>query len=168
MSDIIKLLAFEEGFSETPYRDSRNYPTVGIGILIGPRNAALSNYTFKMPRVVADLWCRVHVDETAEALATDPDTKAAWAKLCSSANGAPYSDARCAVYLSMAYQMGVGPGVGGGGLSGFINTNALIAAGSWATAALNMEKSAWATQTPNRAKRHIEQFRTGVWEKRYK
>lgn len=168
MTDVIKLLAFEEGFSEKPYYCSLNYPTGGIGMRLGPRGAALSNYTFKIPRVVADLWCRVHVDEVAEQLDADPDTQKAWRRLLAAATGAPYQDARCAVYLSMAYQMGVGVGADKAGLSAFKTTNGLIAVADWHNASIQMGKSAWATQTPNRAKRHMKQFDTGIWCPEYK
>lgn len=156
------LLAFEEGFSEKPYFDSLNYPTAGIGQKLGPRGTPLSCYSFTVPRAVADLWCRCHLDVVSQELDNNPGTRAAWRKLLASATGSPYSDARCSVYLSMAYQMGVE------GLAKFTTTNGLIAAGDWAEGSVQMLKSAWATQTPNRAKRHSQQLASGIWCQEYK
>lgn len=162
MTNITKLLRFEEGFSEKPYFCSENYPTAGIGQKLGPRNSPLKNYTFTIPLVVAELWCRTHVDKIAQELDDNPATRAAWRRLLAAATKGPYEDARCSVYLSMAYQMGVD------GLAKFITTNGLIAVGDFDGGSTQMLKSAWATQTPNRAKRHAEQFKTGVWNGNYK
>lgn len=161
MGSVTSLLAFEEGYRAKPYYDSRGFPTAGIGQLLGPKGTPLSAYTFTVPRVVADLWVRCHLDEIAEALDQNPATRAAWRRLLAAATVGPYNDARCAVYLSMAYQMGVE------GLAKFVTTNGLIAVADWHNASEQMLKSAWAKQTSNRADRHAKQFKTGIWDKEY-
>ena len=64
-------------------------------------------------------------------------------------------DARQDVLAQMAFQMGTG------GLVKFRTTLAHVQAGRFAEAAEAMGKSAWARQTPARARRLAEQMRTG-------
>ena len=65
--------------------------------------------------------------------------------------------ARLAVLQSMAYQMGVQ------GLAAFKNTLQAVIERRWNDAAAGMLNSRWARQTPDRAKRHAQQMRTGIW-----
>ncbi|EMC7876549.1 glycoside hydrolase family protein [Enterobacter roggenkampii] len=146
MSQIISLLNCEEGYREKPYIDTEGYPTVACGIKIGPKGAALSNYSFSVPREVGDVWLESFVNKTIGNMNSNPSIVAAL-KAC--------NEARRDILISMAYQMGVN------GLAGFKNTLAMVAAGNFAGAANGMLSSAWAKQTPNRAKRHAEVMRTG-------
>ena len=61
----------------------------------------------------------------------------------------------------MAYQMGVK------GLLSFTNTLKYIENEHYIEAASNMLKSKWATQTPNRARRHALVMSTGRMESAY-
>ncbi|HCR0385276.1 TPA: glycoside hydrolase family protein [Enterobacter kobei] len=146
MSQIISLLNYEEGYREKPYIDTEGYPTVACGIKIGPKGAALSNYTFTVPRDVGDVWLESFVNKTIGNMNSNPSIVAAL-KAC--------NEARRDILISMAYQMGVN------GLAGFKNTLAMVAAGNYTGAANGMLSSAWEKQTPNRAKRHAEVMRTG-------
>lgn len=146
MSQIIAILNFEEGFRELPYRDSEGYPTVGIGIRIGPKGASLNNYTFRVPKEVGDVWTEVMVEQKLNEMHTKPN-------IVSALNAC--NPARSDILCSMAYQMGVN------GLAGFKNTLAMIASGDFDGAAKGMLNSLWARQTPNRARRHAEVMRTG-------
>lgn len=166
MTDIFDQMVFEEGYREKPYIDSRGYPTVGIGILIGPQGASLSNYTFKVPRTVAEVWVRCHLDD----LVLEIETKPAYAQIrqvlnylraLAYAGASDYQDPRISVLLSMAYQMGLD------GLAAFKNTLGAMGKGDWLGAKNGMLASKWAKQTPNRAKRHAEQMLTGKWAKEY-
>ena len=67
-------------------------------------------------------------------------------------------DARKAVLLGMAFQMGLS------GLMGFRNTLAMVERGDYAGAAGGMLNSLWAKQTPERAQRMAKQMRTGEWQ----
>ena len=67
-------------------------------------------------------------------------------------------DARRAVLMAMAFQMGVD------GLLGFKNTLAMVKAGDFDGAARGMLASLWARQTPERAHRMSEQMRTNAWQ----
>ena len=67
-------------------------------------------------------------------------------------------DVRKGVLLNMSFQRGVS------GLMAFKNTLAKIETGDYEGASVNMLKSKWATQTPNRAQRMAEQMRSGKWQ----
>ena len=64
-------------------------------------------------------------------------------------------EARQAVLVAMAFQMGIG------GLLKFVNTLAAVGRGDYAAAADGMRASVWARQTPLRAIRMAEQMQTG-------
>ena len=68
------------------------------------------------------------------------------------------NDARKAVLMNMAFQLGIT------GLMGFSKTLSLIESGDYAQAADQMLRSKWASQTPNRAYEMAEQMRTGQWQ----
>lgn len=165
MTDTNDLLRFEEGYSATPYRDSEGYPTVAIGIRIGPKGAPLAGYQFRVPLVVAEAWTDTFVDDMLHQIDTNPKyagIKIALGRCQQAALIAPVKqNPRCAVLISMAYQMGLD------GLAGFVNTLTLIDHGAFDSAADNMLKSKWAAQTPDRAKRHADQMRSGIWYKGY-
>lgn len=149
MSQIIPILNFEEGYVESPYLDTLGFPTVAGGIRIGPKGAALSNYTFRVPRKVGDVWKQVIVDEKVLDMNSRPEIYAAL-KQC--------NPARADVLYSMAYQMGVD------GLAAFKNTLVMISNGNFTGAAEGMLNSLWAKQTPGRARRHAEVMRTGSYD----
>ena len=149
MSMIIPLLNFEEGFRSRPYIDTEGYPTVGVGFLIGPKGASVSNYTFSLSKNVSDVWLQELVSSKLADMKAQPNIAAAL-KQC--------NPARADVLLSMGYQLGVN------GLAGFKNTLAMIAAGNFTGAAAGMLNSKWATQTPKRAQRHAEVMRTGTYD----
>lgn len=153
MSDIIKLLNYEEGYSETPYYCSAGYPTIGIGQRIGPKGAPLKLYEFTVSKALAAVWLAEKIKETLDDMDNYPNIKAAMA-VCNAA--------RQAVLISMAYQMGAE------GLSKFANTLKAVTEKRWSDAAAGMLNSAWAKQTPNRAKRHAQQMLTGEWSPEYK
>ncbi|AMG57743.1 glycoside hydrolase family protein [Pantoea vagans] len=149
MSQIIPILNFEEGYVESPYLDTLGFPTVAGGIRIGPKGASLSNYTFRVPRKVGDVWKQVIVDEKVLDMNSRPAIYAAL-KQC--------NPARADVLYSMAYQMGVD------GLAAFKNTLVMISNGNFTGAAEGMLNSLWAKQTPARARRHSEVMRTGSYD----
>ena len=153
MSDIIKLLNYEEGFSNKPYYCSAGYPTIGIGQRIGPKGAPLSNYQFTASRQLAAVWLSEELQQKIADMSTHANITAAMAAC---------NDARKAILISMAYQMGAD------GLAKFNNTLKAVADRRWDDAASGMLASAWAKQTPNRAARHAEQMKTGEWCIKYK
>lgn len=149
MSQIIAILNYEEGFRPNPYIDTEGYPTVGTGFLIGPKGAALSNYTFSLSKQVSDVWLQELVDSRIQQMNANPAILAALKKC---------NPARSDVLISMAYQLGTV------GLAGFKNTLAMVAAENFSGAASGMLNSLWAKQTPKRANRHAEVMRTGTYD----
>ena len=151
--NIVSLLNFEEGYSEKPYYCSAGYPTIGIGKRIGPKGAPLSNYQFTASRQLAAVWLSEELQQKVADMSTHANITAAMASC---------NDARKAILISMAYQMGAD------GLAKFANTLKAVAEQRWDDAANGMLNSAWAKQTPNRAARHAEQMKTGEWCIKYK
>lgn len=149
MSQIIPILNYEEGYREKPYIDTEGYPTVGIGIKIGPKGADLKYYTFTLPRIVGDVWAKNFVDRVIRECRANPSIYSAMQRC---------NPARQDILFSMAYQMGTA------GLAGFKDTLAMIAAGKFDEASSGMLNSKWARQTPNRARRHAEVMRSGSYD----
>lgn len=140
MIDIYKQLRFEEGVRKSAYQDHLGYWTIGVGRLIDARkNAGLSDdeidYLLKndVKRVRAQI-----------------EANLPWF--------AGLNDARQAVLIGMAFQMGVE------GLLGFKQTLAAIQDEHYAHAGVLMLQSKWARQTPNRASRMARQIETGEWQ----
>lgn len=153
MPNITSLLQYEEGFREKPYLCSEGYPTVGTGIRIGPKGADLRNYQFTVPREVDAVWLQSILNSTMRSMLSNERIAKAMNVL---------DEARTAVLVSMAYQMGVA------GLAQFKNTLYLVETKQFEEAAKAMLDSKWTRQTPNRAKRHAEQMRSGLWCTEYK
>lgn len=138
-SNITRLLRGEEGEVLTEYKDHLGYSTIGVGRLIDARKGG-----------------GITAEESAYLLSNDIQKKLSelerklpWVK--------ELDEARRGVLLSMAFQMGTD------GLLGFKNTLEMVRTGRYTDAAKGMLNSLWAKQTPQRAKRHSEQMRTGKW-----
>lgn len=138
-SNITRLLRGEEGEVLTEYKDHLGYSTIGVGRLIDARKGG-----------------GITTEESAYLLSNDIQKKLSelerklpWVK--------ELDEARRGVLLSMAFQMGTD------GLLGFKNTLEMVRTGRYTDAAKGMLNSLWAKQTPQRAKRHSEQMRTGKW-----
>ena len=153
MSDILKLLNREEGFSDKPYYCSAGYPTIAHGIRIGPKGAPLSQYQFTVTKALAAVWLAEKVKETLDDMDNYANIRAAM-EAC--------NEPRQAILISMAYQMGAK------GLAGFTSTLKYIASQNWHAAQSGMLASKWQRDTPNRAQRHAIQMLTGNWYPDYK
>lgn len=158
---IIDLLKFEEGWRSRPYIDTRGYPTVGYGFLIGPRGANISSYTFELPESVGETWLNYHVRQTIDDMKATTVIASALASCLEADSRALFYNPRAAILISMAYQMGVP------GLANFRNTLLNITNQNWFGAETGMLKSKWASQTPKRARRHALQMKTGEWATEY-
>lgn len=137
--NITRLLRGEEGEVLSEYKDHLGYSTIGVGRLIDARKGG-----------------GITAEESAYLLSNDIQKKLSelerklpWIK--------ELDEARRGVLLSMAFQMGTA------GLLGFKNTLEMVRTGRYTDAAKGMLNSLWAKQTPQRAKRHSEQMRTGKW-----
>ena len=138
MPNIISLLQYEEGFREKPYLCSEGYPTVGTGIRIGPKGADLKNYEFTVPREVDAVWLQSILNSTMKDMLSNERIAKAMNVL---------DEARTAVLVSMAYQMGVA------GLAQFKNTLYLVETKQFEEAAKSMLDSKWARQTDRKSTR---------------
>lgn len=161
MTDIYDLFQTEEGWREKPYLCSEGYPTVGFGFKLGPKGAALANYTFTLPRTAGEVWLRCYLDEMTAEITRFTEVNNTLKILQSKASASLYNDPRCAVLLSMCYQMGVD------GVDQFRNTLRFMQQGDYVKAAVNMLASKWAKQSPARAQRHAKQMQTGIWAQEY-
>lgn len=154
MSDIFKLLEREEGWSSQPYYCSEGYPTIGFGFRIGPKDAPLKHYRLSISKAVGSTWLAEEVQRTMGDMQKHPEIVAALASC---------NDARKAVLISMAYQMGAD------GLAKFDNTLKAVAEQRWTDAQAGMTASLWGRkQSPNRANRHAIQMLRGQWLPDYK
>lgn len=152
MTSIVNLIEYEEGWREKPYLCSEGYPTIGFGFKIGPKGVPLSSYQFKVTKPIGEVWL-------LELLSQFEQDMLKYSHVADALGAC--NEARKAVLVSMAYQMGVD------GLAAFKNTLRAVAEGRWSDANSGMLNSKWAKQTPVRAARHAEQMETGEWCKLY-
>ena len=131
----------DEGTMATAYQDHLGFLTVGVGRLIDSRKPGAGLRPDEI-----DYMLRNDINDRVQAL-----TKAL-----------PWFDrldeARRGVLLNMAFQLGTA------GLLEFSYTLGLVRDGKYAEASMQMLKSRWASQTPERAKRLAEQMKTGEWK----
>lgn len=139
----LTMIKSEEGFRAKPYYCTENYPTVGYGRVVGAKGSALPDCTVNEHQ--ESDWVEREINLLIASLKTHQAV--AWA-MC--------NNARKAVLVSMAYQLGLT------GLSKFKMALGCMDAGDFNSASLHMLDSRWAKQTPNRAARHAEQMQTGA------
>ena len=137
--DLARQLRRDEGVVEHAYIDSEGWTTIGVGRLIDKRKGG-----------------RLRDDEIEFLLQNDITEKTdelirrlPWV--------ADLDEARKGVLINMAFNLGVN------GLLGFRKTLALVKAGDYARASVEMLDSKWARQVKGRATRLSEQMRTGRW-----
>lgn len=165
MTTIVDMLVFEEGFRDRPYLDSEGYPTVGIGFLLARTKCTPAElkkyYDFTLPLPAAEAWLTDIVEDLIEQVAGNERIHPAYKACANSGALSAMLNPRTAVLISMAYQMGIV------GLAQFTTTLGYVGVGRFDLASHYMLKSKWAKQTPNRAKRHAEQMKTGKWAEEY-
>ena len=148
-ANIRSMLEYEEGRRKKPYKCSEGHWTIGVGHKINDLDAATYSHIGGMTDEAMNSLLSKDIER-----ATESAKKYLWFD--------KLNEARQAVIISMIFQMGAV------GFAKFQNTIKMIAKGQYEAASENMLRSLWARQTPNRAKRHAEQFKTGVWCKEYK
>ena len=137
--DLKSQLLREEGAESCAYQDSLGYWTIGVGRLIDSRKGG------GLSPDEIDMLLENDIKRNYEAvLAALP-----WME--------KLNDARQAVLIGMAFQMGIG------GLLKFKRALGSIEDGQYSEAAMEMLDSLWAQQTPERAKRLAKQMETGEW-----
>ena len=138
--DLKSQLLREEGAESCAYQDSLGYWTIGVGRLIDSRKGGgLSN------EEIDYLLDNDIKAKTREVLLALP-----WME--------KLNDARQAVLIGMAFQMGMK------GLLQFKRALGSIEDGHYNKAAAEMMDSAWARQTFGRAARMAKQMETGEWQ----
>ena len=131
--DMMAQLAEHEGREPTPYKDTEDNWTVGVGHLM---SKPLSAYAIDV----------ILVDDIEEA----------WDGLLKALPWVLTLDTvRQRVLLDMAFNLGVK------GLLGFRNTLRAVQGGRWADAAKGMLASKWARQVKGRARRLASMMETG-------
>jgi len=137
--NLAQMLEAEEGRVAHAYQDHLGYLTIGVGRLIDRRKGGRLTDPEIDYLLANDI-----AEKTAEVLKALP-----WLM--------QLDEARRAVILGMAFQMGTA------GLLGFKNTLELVRTGDYKAAGRGMLQSRWAEQTPTRARRMAQQMETGLW-----
>lgn len=153
MSKVAEMLFGDEGYSEKPYPDSLGYPSVAIGIRIGPKGANMANYQFSVPKPVALLWCSEHASGVEAQLSSSAALRGVWASLSQ-----PRKDA----LINMGYQLGAAGSTQG--IWQFKKMLAAIRAQDWQEAAKEGKDSLWYRQTTNRAERVLSVLLRGDYK----
>lgn len=129
LNRLVSDLQKDEGWREKPYRDTRGLLTIGYGFLIDETKAV------SLPKPVGDYWLEFLVEDR-------------WHQLVDAIPWIVDEDEKIQRALgNMAYQLGVV------GVLKFGKMLEALKVGDRATAALEALDSAWAKQTPSRAKR---------------
>ena len=129
----------EEGEILHAYKDHLGYWTIGVGRLIDNRRGG--GITHEEAQYLLQNDIKKHTKIVLEELP--------WAEFI--------GDARLGALISMHFQMG-------NSLFDFKVTLGHMARNEWDEAAVQMLKSKWAQQTPNRDKRVSEMVRTNSWQ----
>lgn len=137
--NLAQMLEAEEGRVAHAYPDHLGYLTIGVGRLIDRRKGGRLTDPEIDYLLANDI-----AEKTAEVLKALP-----WLM--------QLDEARRAVILGMAFQMGTA------GLLGFKSTLELVRTGDYKAAGRGMLQSRWAEQTPTRARRMAQQMETGLW-----
>ena len=136
-----ELIKKEEGFSASPYRDSRGCWTIGYGHCDSTINSETAP------------WSREYAEQVLSEDFEDAETGAR--NVCATFD--TLNDVRKGVLVQMVFQMGEA------GVKKFVSTLRAVNNEDWETAARHMKQSLWAKQTPFRARRMAERMRTGEY-----
>lgn len=158
--DIFEMLRIDEGYDNKIYKDTEGYYTIGIGQLltkspdINVAKAELDKLIGRkcngvITRAEAEKLFLNSVDKATRGILGNPVLKPVYESL---------DAVRKAALINMVFQMGVT------GVAGFTNSLRMLKEKRWDDAAVNLAKSRWYNQTPNRAKRVIATFKTGTWK----
>lgn len=144
LSTLEKMFIYEEGFRTKKYLCSKGYPTIGIG------HKLLNGENF----VIITKEQALELFQKDMSIARKAANKYLWFK--------ELNEPRQAVILSMIFQ------IGAKNFSDFKKTIRYIELGQFNSAANEMLDSEWYREdTPSRAKRHSNQFRSGGWLPEY-
>nr|139L_A Chain A, T4 LYSOZYME [Tequatrovirus T4] len=158
--NIFEMLRIDEGLRLKIYKDTEGYYTIGIGHLL-TKSPSLNAAKSELDKAIGRNTNGVITKDEAEKLFCQ-DVDAAVRGILRNAKLKPVYDSldcvRRAALINMVFQMGET------GVAGFTNSLRMLQQKRWDEAAVNLAKSRWYNQTPNRAKRVITTFRTGTWD----
>lgn len=158
--DIFGMLRIDEGYDSKIYKDTEGYWTIGIGQLL-TKSPDINVAKAELDKLIGRK-CSGEITKTeAEDLFQKSVLKAEKGIQGNALLRDVYNSLdgiRQSALINMVFQMGVT------GVAGFVNSMALLKAKNWEKAAVNLAQSKWYKQTPNRAKRVIETFKTGTWK----
>nr|5YQR_A Chain A, Endolysin/Membrane-anchored lipid-binding protein LAM6 fusion protein [synthetic construct] len=159
-SNIFEMLRIDEGLRLKIYKNTEGYYTIGIGHLL-TKSPSLNAAKSELDKAIGRNTNGVITKDEAEKL-FNQDVDAAVRGILRNAKLKPVYDSldavRRAALINMVFQMGET------GVAGFTNSLRMLQQKRWDEAAVNLAKSRWYNQTPNRAKRVITTFRTGTWD----
>lgn len=158
--DLYSMLTFDEGVRNDLYKDTLGYWTIGIGHLVTKstnKNEAIAILDKKFGRATTG---KLTDTEVKQLFNEDVQNVVNQIKRNTTVNSVYESlDAnRKMAMINFCFQLGVT------GVAGFTNSLKLLKESKWDEAAVNLKKSKWFNQTPNRATRVIEVFRTGTFK----
>lgn len=140
IDELTRQLRADEGVRRTVYKDTLGLWTIGVGRLVDPSKPGAGLRDSEI-----DMMLRNDIHDRLTQLAD----RLPWFY--------DLSDPRQGVLVNMAFQLGVN------GLMEFKTTLDLVRRGQYAEAAVQMLKSKWALQTPQRARRLAQQMALGEW-----
>ncbi len=158
--DIFGMLRIDEGCKLELYKDTEGFWTIGIGQLI-TKNPSYNVARDELDRLMGRV-CNGRITQQEAENLFNSSVEKARKGILANATLKPVYDVldevrRCAL-INMVFQMGVA------GVAGFTNSLRMLKEKRWDDAAVNLAKSRWYNQTPNRAKRVIATFKTGTWK----
>nr|5XSZ_A Chain A, Lysophosphatidic acid receptor 6a,Endolysin,Lysophosphatidic acid receptor 6a [synthetic construct] len=158
--NIFEMLRIDNGLRLKIYKNTEGYYTIGIGHLL-TKSPSLNAAKSELDKAIGRNTNGVITKDEAEKL-FNQDVDAAVRGILRNAKLKPVYDSldavRRAALINMVFQMGET------GVAGFTNSLRMLQQKRWDEAAVNLAKSRWYNQTPNRAKRVITTFRTGTWD----
>lgn len=155
---IFEMLEYDEGLKLAMYKDTEGYWTVGIGHLL-TKSPSSAEAIFQCDKLVGRSSGGTITRQEAEKIFAADVAKAEAGIKGNSVLSPVYASldaTRKMALINMVFQLGVA------GAAGFTNSMKLLLAKDWKNAAVNLAKSKWYSQTPNRAKRVISVFETGT------
>lgn len=156
---IYEMLRYDEGLKLNIYKDTEGYWTIGIGHLLTKnplKSVGIKNLDSLLGRSTNGT-----ITESEAQKIFQKDVEGVNRDIKGNSTVSPVFDSldseRQKALQNMVFQMGIS------GVAGFKNSLALLKAKNWNQAAVNLKQSKWYRQTPNRAGRVIEVFRTGTF-----
>ncbi|MBS0876524.1 MULTISPECIES: glycoside hydrolase family protein [unclassified Tatumella] len=155
--DIFNFIESDEGMKLTMYKDTLGYWTIGIGHLISKNSD--KNYNIGLLDKLFNRSTNGIISTEECKKLFNQDLTTLYYNIKSSSLNSLYQSLdsnRQMALVNMCFQMGVS------GVSQFHNALAAMKIQDWNTVAKELKDSTWYRQTPNRAKKMINIFLTGV------